>query len=401
MEQPHREPDPGRADEPDRSRSERPDSDQPDREQSDPGQSADPGPTGDGGDRTVEGPQVVLVTGVSRALGAAFAKRIADDPDTSVIGVDLTPPQHDLGRAGYVRADIAGPQIAKVIAAHGVRTVVHLALVSGAGRSRSAAKEINVLGAMQLFAACQQSETVAKLVVQSSISVYGASPRDPARFTEDMSDSHQPSSGLGKDAVEVETYARGLARRRPDLVVTTVRLANLIGAGHHSQLTDYLTTPVVPRVMGFDARMQFLHPDDAIDALRLVTRTDVPGTFNIGAPDVITLSQALGMLGRPGVGVPRQSLPLVMPAVRRSGVLSFTADELDALTYGRVMDVARITAAAGFRTRWSSREAFAAFVASVPGGVLSAERVEAGVGGATAMIHDVAGRLRGVLGSRR
>ena len=48
-------------------------------------------------------------------------------------------------------------------------------------------KEINVIGTMQLLAACQKAESFAKLVVQSSVSVYGASPRDPAKFTEDLS----------------------------------------------------------------------------------------------------------------------------------------------------------------------------------------------------------------------
>ena len=66
-------------------------------------------------------------------------------------------------------------------------------------------------------------------------------------------------------------------------MVTTLRLANLMGAGVDSHVTRYLSMPVVPRVMGFDARLQFLHPSDAIEALLLVTRDDVPGTFNVAA----------------------------------------------------------------------------------------------------------------------
>ena len=112
--------------------------------------------------------------------------------------------------------------------------------------------------------------------MQSSVSVYGASPRDPAKFTEEMSPRVQPRTGFGKDSIEIETYVRGLARRRPDVVVTTLRLATLMGAGVDSQVTRYLSLPVVPRVLGFDARLQFLHPDDAVAALMLVTREDVP-----------------------------------------------------------------------------------------------------------------------------
>src|SRR5215212_7610725 len=186
--------------------------------------------------------RVVLVTGVSRDLGSRFARALAANDQFEVVGVDVAPPRHDLGNVTFLRADIRNPVISKVIASRGIDAVVHLAMVSspaGAG-SRSSMKEINVIGTMQLLAACQKAEALHKLVVQSSISIYGASPRDPAKFTEDMTPRVQPRTGFGKDSLEVETYVRGLATRRPDIVVSTLRLANLMGAGVDSQITRYL-----------------------------------------------------------------------------------------------------------------------------------------------------------------
>jgi UDP-glucose 4-epimerase len=322
--------------------------------------------------------QVVVVTGVSRDLGARFARLLAADERLEVVGLDVVPPRHDLGKAEFVRADIRNPVIAKVIAARGVDTVVHLAVVAtpvSAG-GRSSMKEINVIGTMQLLAACQRAETVQKLVVQSSISVYGASPRDPAKFTEDMSPRAQPRTGFGKDAVEIEGYVRGLARRRPDVVVTTLRLANLMGATVDSHVTRYLSLPVVPRAMGFDARLQFLHPSDAIAALRLVTSDDVPGTFNVAAPDVVTLSQALRKMGRPSIGVPKATAPLVATLVRRAQLVDFSADQIDALTYGRAMDTSRFTSQTGFVPRFTSLAALEDFVAVSKLGMLNPERVD-------------------------
>jgi len=322
--------------------------------------------------------QVVVVTGVSRDLGARFARLLAADERLEVVGLDVVPPRHDLGKAEFVRADIRNPVIAKVIAARGVDTVVHLAVVAtpvSAG-GRSSMKEINVIGTMQLLAACQRAETVQKLVVQSSISVYGASPRDPAKFTEDMSPRAQPRTGFGKDAVEIEGYVRGLARRRPDVVVTTLRLANLMGATVDSHVTRYLSLPVVPRAMGFDARLQFLHPSDAIAALRLVTSDDVAGTFNVAAPDVVTLSQALRKMGRPSIGVPRVTAPLVATLVRQARLVDFSADQIDALTYGRAMDTSRFTSQTGFVPRFTSLAALEDFVAVSKLGMLSRERVD-------------------------
>jgi UDP-glucose 4-epimerase len=323
------------------------------------------------------GEGVVLVTGVSRDLGARFARSLAAEDGPEVVGIDVIPPRHDLGAAEFIRADIRNPVISKVIATRGVDTVVHLAMVATPGSGgRSSMKEINVIGTMQLLAACQKAETFRKLVVQSSISVYGASPRDPAKFTEDMSARAQPRTGFGKDSLEIESYVRGLARRRPDVVVTTLRLANLMGAGVDSQVTRYLSLPVVPRVMGFDARLQFLHPDDAVAALLLVTRRDVPGTFNVGAADVVTLTQALRKMGRPAVGVPQTATPLAAALVRRARLVDFTADQIDALTYGRAMDTSRFSAETGFAPKYSSLAALEEFVSAAHPGLLTPERID-------------------------
>ena len=300
------------------------------------------------------GERVVLVTGVSRDLGARFARSLAE-VNAEVVGIDVIPPRHDLGRADFIRADIRNPVISKVIATRGVDTVVHLAMVAtpDSAGGRSSMKEINVIGTMQLLAACQKAETFRKLVVQSSISVYGASPRDPAKFTEDMSARAQPRTGFGKDSLEIESYVRGLARRRPDVVVTTLRLANLMGAGVDSHVTRYLSLPVVPRVMGFDARLQFLHPSDAVAALLLATDRDITGTFNVGAADIVTLT-----------------------LVRRAHLVDFSADQIDALTYGRAMDTSRFTAETGFVPKFSSVAALEEFVSAAKPGLLSPERVD-------------------------
>ena len=165
--------------------------------------------------------RVVMVTGVSRYLGGRFTQLLQADPDISrVIGVDVVPPKQDLGDAEFVRADIRNPIIGKVISQAEVDTVVHMSVIAtpvGAG-GRATMKEINVIGTMQLLAACQKAPSVRKLVVKSSTAVYGSSPSDPAMFTEDMEPNAMARSGYAKDSVEVESYVRGLrpppARRR-------------------------------------------------------------------------------------------------------------------------------------------------------------------------------------------
>ena len=311
-------------------------------------------------------PRVVLVTGVSRYLGGRLASLLQADPTVEkVIGVDVVPPRGDLGRTEFVRADIRNPIIAKVIAASRVDTVVHMNVIAtpfGAG-GRTAMKEINVIGTMQLLAACQKAPTVRKLVVKSTTAVYGSSSRDPALFTEDMEPRKLPRSGYAKDAFEVEGYVRGFGRRRPDVDVTMLRFTNFIGPRIDTPLTRYFSLPLVPRVLGFDPRVQFCHEDDGVEVLRRATLEDHTGTFNVGGEGVLLLSQAIRRAGRVSVQVPSPTVSVVGSVFRRAGLVDFSPEQMDFLQFGRGVDTSRLRTQFGYQPGYSTPQAFDDFVA--------------------------------------
>ncbi|MCU1593589.1 MAG: NAD-dependent epimerase/dehydratase [Frankiales bacterium] len=317
-------------------------------------------------------PRVVLVTGVSRYLGTRLAATLAADPSIErVIGVDTVAPRPEaltaLGRTEFVRADIRNPLIAKVIAQAEVDTVVHMNVIAtplGAG-GRTAMKEINVIGTMQLLAACQKAPSMRKLVVKSTTAVYGSSPRDPALFTEDSEPKSLPKSGYAKDAVEVEGYVRGFGRRRPDVIMSLLRFTNFIGPVIETPLTRYLSLPVVPTVLGFDPRLQLCHEDDGIEVLRRCTLEDHPGIFNVGGEGVLLLSQAIRRVGRVSVSVPSPLVTLVGQAFRRAGLVDFSPEQMRYLEHGRVADVHRLHQELGWAPR-TTADAMKAFTDRAP-----------------------------------
>jgi UDP-glucose 4-epimerase len=340
-------------------------------------------------------PSVVLVTGVSRFLGGHLAARLAANPDIErVLGVDTVPPPRDLlrrmGRAEFVRADIRNPLISKVISHADVDTVVHASLSANPGSSggRTAMKEMNVIGTMQLLAACQKAPSVRRVVLKSTTAVYGSSSRDPALFDEAMTPKDIPSGGYAKDAAEIEGYLRGFARRRPDVSVTVLRFANFIGPRIDTVFTRYFALPVVPTVLGYDARVQLLHEEDGLAVLERATRENLPGVFNVAADGVLLLSQAIRRAGRVPLPVPTVAVGPLGRLLRSARLVDFSPEQMRLLNFGRVVDNTRLREQFGFTPRWTTTQAFDDYVrgralspvldparfAAIERGVLSAAR---------------------------
>ena len=308
--------------------------------------------------------RVVLVTGVSRDVGRRYARAVADQPDVDrVIGIDVVPPRGDIGSVSFHRADIRNPVIAKVLVKEDVDTVVHASVIAtpGSAGGRNTMKELNVIGTMQLLAAAQKAPKVKHLVVKSTTTVYGAGPRDPAMFTEESGPRRLPRSGYAKDVFEIEGYVRGFARRRPDVRVTTLRAANVIGPHVDSPITSYFRLPVIPTVVGFDARLQFLHEEDMVEALTHAVVADVPGTFNLAGDGIMLLSQAVRRLKRPSVALPGPAVGQLGRLLKRARAADFSPEQIDFLTYGRAVDTTRMRTELGFEPRFTTAEAFADF----------------------------------------
>ena len=339
----------------------------------------------------------VLITGVTRVLGSSLAGRLAAHPAVDrVIGVDAALPEPAarvrMGLAEFARADIRSPLISRVLEAAGVDTVVHASASStpAGSAARSMAKEMNVLGTMQLLSACQRSSTVRHLVVRSTDAVYGGSPRDPAVAVESMQAHSLAPTGRSRDAVDIEGYVRGFGRRRPDVRVVVPRFAAIIGPTVRTPLTRYFSlTPFVPVVGGHDARLQLVHEDDAVALMEHLVLGDFAGIVNVAGDGAISVAQAIHRAGRLPLPIPSAALGGVGRALALFGVSGFSVSQVRELTSGRVLDTTRLRTEVGFQPRYSTVSAFDDFVTTLTpalpaGTVRAAERRLAALVGARA-----------------
>jgi UDP-glucose 4-epimerase len=282
--------------------------------------------------------QRVLITGVSRFWGYELAQRLESDPMVEqIVGIDVREPAHDLTRTDFIRADL---------------------IVDPRRTSARVAHETNVIGSMNLLAACSGAESpVRKLLVKSSTAIYGSEPDDPSVWTEEMTRRTPPQDAFSRDIVEVESYVRDFALRQPGATVTVLRFTNVLGPLLQTPFQAYFGLPVVPTVLGFDPRLQFLHEEDAVEALHRATVEDHPGAFNVSGPGAVILSQAARILGRHCVPViPPVGGSIATLALKRLGLLDWPPHLLRLIRYGRVVDISRLRDQFGWEPRRSSSE---------------------------------------------
>src|SRR5918992_1574845 len=150
----------------------------------------------------------VLVTGLGSFWGGRVAQALEQRSDVDVIiGLDTTEPTVALERTEYVRSDPSYSILSRIVRATQVDTIVHTFLVV-----------------------------------------------DGARMS-------------GRQVHEVNAYVRDYAVDNPHVALSLLRFSNVLGADIVTSITRLLALPVVPSILGFDPRLQFVHEDDVVRAI--------------------------------------------------------------------------------------------------------------------------------------
>ncbi|MEA2388847.1 MAG: UDP-glucose 4-epimerase, partial [Thermoleophilaceae bacterium] len=220
------------------------------------------------------------------------------------------------------------------------------------------AHENNVIGTMNILAACGGS-TVRRFIFKSSSHYYGTAQDDPAFFTESMGRPHPPGTRIERDIVEAESSVRDFAEKNPRVTTTILRFANVLGPDVKTSHTTLFSLPVVPTILGFDPRYQFVHEDDVVVALAHAVESDMPGIYNVAADGVLALTEVIDLLGKQWAPVlPPWGTGLAASGLRRLG-LRIPPEMLGQLRFGRGLDNRKLKAT-GFRFGYTTRESVVA-----------------------------------------
>jgi UDP-glucose 4-epimerase len=299
----------------------------------------------------------VLITGLSTYWGGRLAQALEGDENIeAIIGVDNRDPTRELDRTEFVRVGTQHALLRRIVEAAEIDTVVDSRLVvDSVTTSARKAHENNVIGTMNILAACAGS-TVRRFVFKSSSHYYGTAQDDPAFFTESMGRPHPPKTRIERDIVEAESSVRDFAEKNPRVATTIMRFANVLGPDVRTSHTALFSLPLVPTILGFDPRYQFVHEEDVVAALGHAVRAELPGIYNVAADGVLALTEVIDLLGKRWAPVlPPWGTGAAAAGMRRLG-LRIPPEMLGQLRFGRGLDNRKLKAS-GFAYRYTSREA--------------------------------------------
>jgi UDP-glucose 4-epimerase len=139
--------------------------------------------------------------------------------------------------------------------------------------------------------------------------------------------------------------------------VSLLRFSNVLGPDITTPIAKALQLPLVPAVLGFDPRLQFVHESDGLDALAAAVKRPARGAVNVASRGTVGLTRLIRMAGKASLPVPSPLFPAAAAGVARLGLPALSADFQRLLRYGRGVDLARLVREVGFRPRFTTVQA--------------------------------------------
>src|SRR5690606_28837514 len=91
---------------------------------------------------------------------------------------------------------------------------------------------------------------------------------------------------------------RDFAVDNPHVAVAVLRFSNVLGPDVSTPIASLLTRPLVPTILGFDPRFQFVHETDVVRAIRFALDSGLAGTYNVAGDGLLPWSEVIDICGK-------------------------------------------------------------------------------------------------------
>ena len=263
-------------------------------------------------------------------------RRLDDRDDIEAYGVDDHAPRVPF-TSSFEQLALDRLALARYVLDIEPDVVIHLQSVQRSSEEGSTtAPDERMVGALALFGAIERLETVSHVIVKSDSAVYGSSPRNPSILHESAT-TRGDADRFARDLTEMESFLASARERHPHVDFTVLRFAPILGPNIGNPISRYVTLPIVPTMMGFDPRLQFIGEDDAVAAIVHAMDNPTDGTFNIAAQGQLYLSRVLRLGHRAPQFLPGRVYDSAIRALAQAD-LRVPAHLRGLLKHGRVLD---------------------------------------------------------------
>ena len=302
----------------------------------------------------------VLVTGAGGYLGRQLVGELARRGQP-VLALDLRepPPPARLPGVEYLARDVRAAGLGKVLRAHEVSAVVHLASIVTPGRNSSREHEhsVDVLGTRNVLEACVEAD-VAKFVVTSSGAAYGYHADNPP-----LIDENQPLRGNREFAYAwhkrlVEEMLAAYRGAHPRMAQVVLRVGTILGETTRNQITDLFDKPRLIALRGADSPFVFAWDQDVVACLVLALEPGREGVFNVAGDGALGVREIAARLGKRCVELPAWAVAGALALLKPLGLSQYGPEQVRFLRYRPVLDNRRLKEVFGYTPRRSSSETF-------------------------------------------
>lgn len=309
----------------------------------------------------------VLITGAAGYIGQQLLNQLAiQHPQWQLIAADIRPQN----RAGMklniepVLLDISQPAaVDDCVDTWRPQAIVHLASVvtPPPGMSEEQLHAIDVGGTQSLIQAAA-AHGIEQLIVTSSGAAYGYDPRNAEWLDEDQPLRGHAQFAYAKHKREVELLLAEARAQHPHLKQLVLRPGTILGKQVNNQITELFKKPAVLGIRGSDSRFVFIWDQDVVDIICRGLRQQSAGIFNLAGDGALSLKEIAELLGKPYRPLPAWLIRTALRVLKPLGLSPYGPEQVDFLRYRPVLSNRRLKQDFGFSPRYSSREAFLAFL---------------------------------------
>ncbi len=256
-----------------------------------------------GPEPSLERGSTILVTGAAGGLASILSDQLSED--FRLVGVDPRAMPYGRNFPGpFHTIDYTHRKMADLFRRYSFSAVLHLGRVAATARiSRSARYNVNVLGTRNLLMLVRKYG-VKRVVVFSTFHVYGAHQHNHLHLKEDEPLRASQIFPELSDAIELDNYARTFSLQYPEVSTVILRPANVVGSRIRNEISQLLRGDYVPKLLGYDPMLQFIHENDVARALRLALDSSKSGVYNVAGEGIVPWSKAIELSGGTIIPVP-------------------------------------------------------------------------------------------------